>query len=210
MPDLRALFRCLPLVAALLFWLPAGAGAAAPADSEGGRGRGGTGSLDSEILLRQPRFVVTGQSVTVTYQLTIKGLAPLRDQLRDGAHMALEGKLRLFQRNLLRPNSELCVAPLAWGLRHDPLTREFVLSDPEGRTSRAPHLDMLLRDALKNLQTTLTPEDPLEDDEEYIVRFDLVLKYASVPPWLERALFFWSWELSPAFSFEHSFTYSEQ
>ena len=215
MPERAVPLRRAPAICALLLWIAAGifpiplAGAAG-AETEVKVGAASS-SRPGEIQLRRARFTVAAEQITVNYQLNLKGLIPIRDQLRDGARMTIEGGIRLLRRNLLRPNSELAFLPLAWNLRHDPLTREFLLVEvgkaENGQAARAPHLGALLQEAWKDLYAVLLPEMPLEDDETYIVRFDFVLKYAEVPPWLEKALFFWSWELSPKFSHEHTFTW---
>ena len=215
MPDHAASRRFAPLICcALLFWLVVGAlpGAlASAAETEQAVSIGANNpNLPGEIQLRRIRCTVAARQVAVDYQLGLKGLVPIRDQLRDGAHMTIEGGIRLFQYNLLRPNSELASQPLVWILRHDPLTREFLLADAgsaDGGFHRSLHLDTLLREAWGNLHAALTPKEPFDDDETYIIRFDLVLKYAEVPPWLKKALFFWSWELSPQFSHEHEFVW---
>jgi len=212
MPE-RVLSHCAPFACcALLFCFVACAfPAALAADREQANAGAINPKLPGEIQLRRIRCTVAARQVTVDYQLGLKGLVPIRDQLRDGAHMAIEGGIRLFQYNLLRPNSELASQPLSWILRHDPLTREFLIVDAGstggGQSHRSAHLDALLREAWNDLHAALMPETPFEDDETYIIRFDLVLKYAEVPPWLKKTLFFWSWELSPAFSHEHEFTW---
>jgi hypothetical protein len=225
MPELAVLFRrALFAACALLFCCAAGMLTAGPTDAAGPAGMSNlaepdrpvgaaSGSPPGEIGLRRIRFVVAARQVTADYQLSLTGIAQVRDQLRDGAHMAVEGGIRLFRHNLLRPDSEIAFQPLLWTLRHDPLTREFLITDagaPEKRAAgRSPHLAALLREAWAHLHAALTPETPLENDETYIVRLDLVLKYAQVPPWLEKTLFFWSWELSPKFSHEYTFTWRE-
>ena len=212
MPERAASFRRAFFVCALLFCFTAGSLPAAPADIAEAEPEADAEAANpkqpGEIELRRIRFTVAARQVSMDYQLGLKGLTPLRDQLRDGAHMAIEGSIRLFRRNLLWPDSELAEKTLAWTLRHDPLTHEFLIVDAgeeEGQSSRSPHLDALLREALSDLYAVLTPETPFEDDETYIVRFDLVLKYAEVPPWLKKALFFWTWDLSPRFSHEYVF-----
>lgn len=210
MPELPAPFRGMLFIGTLLLWLMAGvcAAAQAPAGAHATgavaalkTGSGDSGSPASELFLRRVRCDIEAGRVTVDYQLGLKGLIPVRDQLREGAHMAVEGSASLLQYNLLRPNSELASVPLLWTLRHDPLTREFMLTQEE-TALRATHIDTLLRDGWKDLHVTLTPAEPLEADETYVVRIELALKYAEVPPWLEKALFFWSWELSPKLNYE--------
>ena len=160
----------------------------------------------SEIFLHNPQISATAERVEFSYGLRVKGLVPLRDQLRDGAQVLFEGTLTLLERNLLRPNSELASLPLAWKLRHDPLTREFVMEDQNGAVRSSPFLDTLVRDMLGSLRAEFVPEDPLEADQTYLMKLSLILRYDKAPPWLRNAMIFWSSELSPALAFEQSVT----
>lgn len=191
------------LCAAMLLALTAGLAAAARAVPT-------SSGPQSELILRETRLAVSAERVDLAYQLDIRGLAFLRDQLRDGAHIDVTGGIRLFQKNLLRPNSELATLALQWTLRHEPLTRTFLLITPGGQSRRAPHLDVLLHEAWRELHATLRPAEALEKDEEYLLALELVVRYAEVPPWLERALFFWSWELSPRLTAIFPFTFPPQ
>ena len=206
MPELAAPLRRAPFICTLLLWL---ATAIFPSAAQAAKVGTASSNLPAEIQMLRADFTISAQQIMVDYQIGLKGLIQIRDQLRDGAQMTIEGGISLLRRNLLRPNSELAFLPLAWILRHESLTREFLILDASkaegGAFNRSPHLESLLREAWKNLHAVLAPETPFEDDETYIVRFDLVLKYAEVPPWLKKALFFWSWELSPKFSHEHTF-----
>ena len=160
----------------------------------------------SELFLLKPQILATEHSVFFSYGLRVRGLMPIRDQLRDGAQMVLEGSASLLQRNLLRPNSLLATQPLSWHLRHDPLTREFIITDQAGAVRGGPFIDALLRDSLSELSLELNPEEALEPDQTYILEFSLILRYDQAPPWLRNALFFWSRDLSPTLNYEQRFT----
>ncbi len=160
----------------------------------------------SELVLLQPRVSATAERVTFAYGVKVKGLVPLRDQLRDGAQMKLEGSLTLLQHNLLRPNSQLATVPLAWNLRFDLLTREFMVTGEDGTVRSGPFIDELLRNVWQQLRVELSPEDPLETDQTYIVQLSLILRYDEAPPWLRNALFFWSRDLSPTLEYEQRFS----
>jgi len=163
----------------------------------------------SELVLMRPAITARPYAVRFSYGVGIKGMVPVRDQLRDGAHMLLEGSVSLLQNNLIRPSSELASVPVSWLLRHEPLTQDFLLfADPE-RVRRGPFIDTLIRETWSDLHADLTLTEPLQEDQTYTLKLTLVLKYAEVPPWLKKALFFWSWDLSPVLVFERQFTLNE-
>ena len=163
----------------------------------------------SELVLMRPSLTARPYAVRFSYGVGIKGMVPVRDQLRDGAHMLIEGSVSLLQNNLIRPNSELASVPVSWLLRHEPLTQDFLLfADPEF-VRRGPFIDALIRETLSELHADLTLTEPLQEDQTYTLKLTLVLKYAEVPPWLKKALFFWSWDLSPVLVFERQFTLNE-
>ena len=53
----------------------------------------------------------------------------------------------------------------------------------------------------------LSPTIPLTPGENYQVALTLSLRHAHVPPWLEKALFFWSWDVLAPATFTLDFQY---
>lgn len=162
-----------------------------------------------ELALQDVVLTVTSGRVAANYRLDIAGVEDLRDQLRDGAHLVVEGQVQLLEHNTLLPDDELDMVRVEWFLRHDPLTREFVVVDKWNDTRRGPDLGQLLQGTWKQLIVTLSPQEPLQPGLDYRVVFRLAVRYAEVPPWLGNALFLWSRTVSPELELEQSFVFPE-
>lgn len=131
----------------------------------------------------------------------------VRSQLRDGAVMTLTCKLALERVRTLLSNEVISGESRSYQLRHDLLSREFILSSPGHPIVRQKQFDTLLASAFQHLDFLLPLQAPLVSGETYRVQLKITLEHAEVPPWLEKALFFWSWEVTPPLSFSQDFIF---
>ncbi len=131
----------------------------------------------------------------------------VRSQLRDGAVMTLTCKLALERVRTLFSNEAISEESRQYQLRHDLLSREFILSSPGLPIVRQKQFDALLASAFQHLDFILPLQAPLVSGETYRVQLKVTLEHAEVPPWLEKALFFWSWEVTPPLSFSQDFVF---
>lgn len=130
----------------------------------------------------------------------------IKAQLRDGAVMALTCKVQLERVRTLLSNVLISETKQIYYLRHDPLTREFVLNSSSLPSVRKKDFAALL-ESLGQLHFILPLEEPLVAGETYRIRFDLTLQHAEVPPWLSQALFFWSWDVVSPVSVTQEFIF---
>lgn len=177
---------------------------------------GGQTSASSTVLPVQEPFTLKLRSfsvatvdggVRVESGLLLDKTAILSSLLRDGAVLTFACTLRLERLRTLLSNDVQSVRTVEYHLRHDPLLREFVLDVAGSSPMRQKNLDALLTSAWKNMTFLLPLQAPLLSGETYRVRLDLTLQHAEVPPWLEKALFFWSWDIAPPVSFSREFVY---
>ena len=138
--------------------------------------------------------------------LKLDNTAGIKAQLRDGATMVLTCTVRLERVRTLLTNVPVSETIHEYYLRHDPLTREFILSGPDVPTIRQKSFDTLVR-TLEDLRFVLPLKEPLVTGDTYQVHFDLTLQHAEVPPWLSQALFFWSWDVVSPVSVTQEFVF---
>lgn len=171
-------------------------------------------ALDARQSVDGPQFelhtftletVPTGVVVNTGFGLAHAGT--IRTQLRDGAVMNLQCLLTLEHVRSLLSNTVLSEASRSYQLRHDLLAREFILTSPNAPVIRQKQFDALLESAWGHLKFQLPLAEPLLTGETYRVQFKVTLEHAEVPPWLEKALFFWSWEVAPPLSFSQDFVF---
>lgn len=85
----------------------------------------------------------------------------VRSQLRDGAVMTLTCKLALERVRTLLSNEVISEESRSYQLRHDLLSREFILSSPGHPIVRQKQFDTLLASAFQHLDFLLPLQAPL-------------------------------------------------
>lgn len=149
-----------------------------------------------ELILNTYVVEPSAHQIKVHYSLHVLPVAALADLLRDGAHLALEEQVSVVRLRSLMPNSTVLDARFVWYLRHDPLTRQFILTQDNGQSSRNAQLAPLLAQTWKERSHLFPLERPLEEDSTFRLVLSYTFKHTEVPPWLEKSLFFWSWGVS--------------
>jgi len=144
------------------------------------------------------------QQVWLEASVFVSNAAGLRAALRDGASFHLDIHAFLEYPRLMLPNKTLFSSQNRWRVHFDPLTREYLLIRSQQPPLRKKELRTLLEEALGDLILPL-------GDAEGLPRIcraglTLVLRYADVPPWLRKTLFFWSWDVIPATTFSLEFS----
>ena len=195
-------FSACLILALLLFFL-----AEAHARSASGEERGSRTSVE---LKTSDGSLSNGQTPKLelrTFTIEMLNGGVVRSQLRDGAVMTLTCKLALERVRILLSNEVISGESRSYQLRHDLLSREFILSSPGHPIVRQKQFDTLLASAFQHLDFLLPLQAPLVSGETYRVQLKITLEHAEVPPWLEKALFFWSWEVTPPLSFSQDFIF---
>ena len=171
--------------------------------SDGSLSNGQTPKLE----LRTFTIEMLNDGVHVSTGIGLENGGVVRSQLRDGAVMTLTCKLALERVRTLLSNEVISGESRSYQLRHDLLSREFILSSPGHPIVRQKQFDTLLASAFQHLDFLLPLQAPLVSGETYRVQLKITLEHAEVPPWLEKALFFWSWEVTPPLSFSQDFIF---
>jgi hypothetical protein len=152
-------------------------------------------------------------SLFVEISIAVDNETGLRDLLKDGAILELEIQASVERLRTLLGNAEISLQTRVSLLRHDPLSREFLLTVPgaeDDREMRDRNLTRLLHAGWKKLGFPLVPLKTLRaegEDEEFAVRLDIALRHADVPPWLQKNFVFWSSEVAPQLRFILPFSF---
>ncbi len=148
-----------------------------------------------EIYVSEIDIDASPRNIDLDCRLKILNIAELRNQLRDGAKMIFSIDILIEELGTIMPNSDIIETQKSYHLYHEPLTREFYFVFDD-KVIKNRDLNALFKESLIPLLISLTPEDELEDNENYRATLKFNLRHAEVPPWLERTLFFWSWDLA--------------
>ncbi|MDR2123845.1 MAG: DUF4390 domain-containing protein [Desulfovibrio sp.] len=160
-----------------------------------------------------PALRAAGAFLVAEISIAVDNEAGLRDLLKDGAILELEMESSVERRRSLLGNAELNSQTRVSLLRHDPLSREFLLTRPgpeDDRELRDRNLSRLLYAGWKKLALPLIPLKTLRaegEDEEFAVRLEITLRHSDVPPWLQKNFVFWSSEVAPQLIFTLPFAF---
>ena len=208
-------FSACLILALLFFFLAEGSAQSASGEKQGNRmvaeltPSNAPSSHGQAPKLELSSFTVEmlNDGIHVSTGIGLENGGVVRSQLRDGAVMALTCKLALERVRTLLSNEILSEESRSYQLRHDLLSREFILSSPGLPIVRQKQFDALLASSFQHLDFLLPLQAPLVSGETYRVQLKVTLEHAEVPPWLEKALFFWSWEVTPPLSFSQDFVF---
>lgn len=156
------------------------------------------------LILFAPEARVHNNTVIVDLGVSIDSIEGLANLLRDGAVLSLDITLNIERERSWWANAEAGSKEYASVLRHDPLSRDFIVTIPNGagfRETRDRNLPRLLKASWLKLELPLVRVEMLADAEpaeEYLIVAGVSLHHTEVPPWIENTTLFWSSEVVPA------------
>lgn len=154
--------------------------------------------------------VVFQQGITrLEAAIAVNDPASLQANLRDGAALNLHMDVLVEHPRMVLPDKTVSQQRLLFQIRFDPLTREYLLLRRAESPLRQRRLAALLEEVLGDAVIPLAPPAMLVPGERYRVRLTLGIRHADVPPWLEKALFFWSWDVIAPTTFSLNFVCGE-
>jgi hypothetical protein len=151
-----------------------------------------------KLLLEPPVPAVENGILTVNLSLTVDAEDGLRDMLKDGAVLELSIAADVERERGWWRNAQVAAAAFSSVIRHDPLSRDFLVNVPTrdgDRELRDKNLTRLLFASWRRLSLPVAVLETLGRNEgggEYIITLDIGLHHIDVPPWLENTLVFWS------------------
>lgn len=148
------------------------------------------------FLLETPRIRVQDDMLVLDLSVSVDSEDGLRDLLKDGASLALDITVTIELNRSWWKNAEISSTSYLSHLRHDPLTRDFLVTIPgTERQSRDRNLIRLLHSSWRSFSLTVIPVRFLEvhgPDSAFSVTCSFSLRHTQVPPWLESNSVFWS------------------
>lgn len=151
---------------------------------------------------------------TVRFGLRLEGVDELARRLREGEVVAVVSRATLSQRRDWVWDAPLAEREMRAIIRYDALGKEFALTRPglpglpgAGGEARDAALGGLLGRSLSELSLELGPAGMLTKGVRYQLELKVSVERADAPPWLKRALFFWSWNVFPPARYALEFVY---
>lgn len=156
----------------------------------------------TRLLVEKPVLLTQDNMLFLTLSVSVDDEEGLRELLKNGAVLELATNVTVERERSWWANAEVFTHSYSSVLRHEPLSRDFlvVFPDRDGeRQLRDRNLTRLLYESWKKLSLPVLPPDSLiwENGESYQLYFTITLRHIEVPPWLEKSLVFWSAEVVP-------------
>ena len=162
---------------------------------------------EQNFLLKGFSLGGTDKQLEINLRLTVSEEHNLAYMLRDGAKMEMACLVQFLRKRTFWSNELLTENTVSTRLAYDRLLREFVLSVEDAPLVRNESFRGLMSESWENLNIPLENPGGLEQDQSYMVKVTVDLKYTEMPPWLTRSILFWSEEIIPATTFELDLTY---
>lgn len=147
--------------------------------------------------------------ITARFGVDVVGLDTVRQALEEeGAVLGLICSANIERKRSLWSDAELASTEYVSRLSKNALSNEYVLVLPGSpEPLRSKELKPLLDKAWGGLTLSLGPWSMLSPGSEYVLNLTIELKRADVPAWLNYMLFFWSWDVFPATTYQLDFMY---
>ena len=149
-------------------------------------------------------------SLVISLGLDVENTQKLHDMLKNGAAMLLAANVKLERLRALWTNETIREQSFVSHLRHNPLTREFLITMPGGEKHLADrNLERLLAATWHNLSLHIGSRDMLlryGGNTKYRITLDLSLRHTEIPPWLAKTLIFRSWDIAEPITLTIPFT----
>lgn len=147
-------------------------------------------------------------SFMARFGVGVEGIEDVAVNLDNGVVLGLTCEARLLRKRSLMPDRTVAETQWISRLQQDALTGEYVLVFP-GRESpfREKDLKKLLARAWSNISLDMGPWSNLERGADYQLFLSIKLNQVDIPNWFRRTLFFWSWDVVPATTYQLDFRY---
>ena len=145
--------------------------------------------------------------ITVNLGFGLTNYPLLADMLRNGARVELYCTVTLLRKRLLWTDVTLAEKNLAYRLRYDPLTREFLMESGDRPPIGHKNLEPLLKKALGGIRVPLGTTAMLEPENSYVVRVVTGLRHLPSSLNLSKSVFFKNETIIPDTSIAMSFEY---
>ncbi|MDR0826353.1 MAG: DUF4390 domain-containing protein [Desulfovibrio sp.] len=155
------------------------------------------------VLIPPPALRVQDDLLMTDLAVSVDNEEGLRDLLKNGAVLELGLTITVVRLRSILSNKQVEKRQYSSIIRHDPLSRDFLVAIPEAEGKREVkdrNISRLLNASWKKLSLPATSLRLLREqgeDEEFEVEIQISLRHTDVPPWLQKSIAFWESEVAP-------------
>lgn len=165
-------------------------------------------ALAQGLSLKPPSLANVNGRLTARFGVAVEELPILKGELEDGLELELSCDIGLYRTNDYWMDDEIASGVFVSALRHDPLTREYVMTLPRGgQPLRNTDIKELLSDGWGAIEIGLGSWALLDRGVKYSLRLNTSMNEKDAPDGVMRYIYFWSWNPGAENSFQLDFTY---
>ncbi len=160
-------------------------------------------SVEKSHAEAQPFFTLTSSNISFSNNsiqlelfFSLPDIERIEKMLISGVSINIDCFATLNENKAFLPDSEIQSYISGWQLRYQSLTHEFLLYHENENPLRSRDLKSLLHNIFSKYTLSLNHLPELDFDGKYTIDLTLGLRHATVPPWLEKTLFFWTWDIA--------------
>ena len=147
-------------------------------------------------------------SIMARFGIELSTDTQVEEALQNGIKLKLICQASLFEHKSIWLDSEVAGKTYSNKLYFDSLSKQFVLEKQgSDKILKNSNLTILLREEWNSIILDLGPWSTLQRGERYNLRLKVQLDRTEIPAWLKNTLFFWSWNIIPAATYQLDFTY---
>jgi hypothetical protein len=168
------------------------------------------------VLDPPPKLQELGDLLLADLSVSVDNEENLRDILKNGAVLELGISITVTRLRSILSDEEMEKREYSSIIRHDPLSRDFLVIVPEiagRREVKDKNLIRLLNASWKKLSLPAARLSLLRErgeDEKFEVIAEISLRHTEVPPWLEKNFTFWESEVAASQKIVLPFAYRDK
>lgn len=168
----------------------------------------GGSALAQSLSLTPPSLANQDGQVTARFGVVVEEKPILKGELMDGAVLVLKCSVRLVKPSDYWLDHEIAETGFQSRISYDALTREFVLTRPEGGSPlRNKDLGAVLDEGWGAIETPLGAWSQLERGRKYSLKLSTSMNQEDAPEGVMRFIYFWSWDAGANNTFQLDFTF---
>ncbi|MFP4083710.1 MAG: DUF4390 domain-containing protein [Desulfonatronovibrio sp.] len=140
------------------------------------------------------------------FSIDVDDFETILTALENGAELALVCDVTVLEDRALFWDQAIADKKINIEMEKDLLAGGYIIVFPDQKRVLDSFGKKEFLELLADMDAELLALDALQTDKKYIVRIQAKLISRSVPKWIKRTLFFWSWDLARSIRYEMEFS----
>ncbi|MFO7728130.1 MAG: DUF4390 domain-containing protein [Desulfonatronovibrio sp.] len=140
------------------------------------------------------------------FSVEIDDFDKIASALENGAELALVCEVSVLENRTLFWDQAIVHKKINIEMEKNLLAEDYIVVFPDQKRTLDSFGKKEFLELFEDMDIELLPLEPLQTEKKYIVRIQVKLISRSIPKWIKRTLFFWSWDLAGSIHYEMEFS----